>query len=213
MNWDVTLSVFSKGGVSVWEDAASGKPVAYCWGSLNSHDSVMEVRPEYRGQGIGRMLAEFMIDSSLAMHDPLLEIQISPGSAESFWRGMGFLTYLDRGRCYGRRILELRQPLEAGIRRSVTVEFLPPSSMWATEKPTPLACHQLLGIEDLDGKIVLEKAASHFHPLDGADLVIDVQVDGRSRFKGKAKYPEAEAIGVRPCRSGFMIAEIFLASN
>ena len=70
MNWTITLNVFAEGKVSVWEDAASGQPVAYCWGGLNSHDSVLEVQPEYRGLGVGRAMATFMIENSIAERDP-----------------------------------------------------------------------------------------------------------------------------------------------
>lgn len=72
----------------IWEDATTSKPVAYCWGSLNSHDSVLEVHAEYRGTGVGRAVAEFMIANSLAKRDPLLEIHISPDTAEEFWQRM-----------------------------------------------------------------------------------------------------------------------------
>lgn len=206
MNWDVTMDVFNEGRVAVWEEAASGKPVAYCWGSLNSHSSVLEVQPEYRGLGIGRAMAEYMIESSLADRDPLLEIHISPESAEAFWQGMGFVTYIKRGRCYGRRILDLPQVAVTGTSRSVTVRFFPASAMWAN--PQALACHEIKGIEVTGGEIVLEHAVSQFDSPDDSDLVVEILVDGKSRYKDKAKYERAQAIGVVQCRRGFTIWRI-----
>lgn len=209
MNWNVTMKVFAEERVSVWEDLDSGQPVGYCWGSLNSHDSVLEVQPEYRGLGIGRAMAEFMLKNSITDRDPLLEIHIAPDSAESFWQGMGFETYWEHGNCYGRRILELRPLAVAGVRRSVTVVFLPESATW-DEMPglKALASHQREGTEVADGRIILDRAASHFHLPDGDDLAIDVLLDGQSLYRGKAKYSKAEAIGVKQCRRGFTICEI-----
>lgn len=209
MNWKITTKVFNEGGVSVWVDAASDKPAAYCWGSLSSHSSVLEVQPEYRGFGVGRAMVEFMIENSIAERDPLLEIHIAPDSAEPFWEAMGFKTYWQDGKCYGRRMLELQQPGVAGIRRSVTVLFLHESALYSErENQKALACHELEGTEVADGRIVLDAVASHFDLPNGYDLGIDVLVDGCSRYRGKAKHSGARAIGVTGCRAGFMIGEI-----
>lgn len=209
MNWNITLKMFKKGAVSVWEDGISNQPVAYCWGSLNSDSSILEVHPEYRGLGIGRAMANFMIEEAISANDPLLEIEIAPISAELFWQKMGFQTRWEGYRCIGRRVLELRQPLTDGISRSVTVEFLPENALWSTKSvPVALETHNVIGRETFDGKITLEKCVAHFYLPDGADLVIDVMVDGRSRYRGKAKYQDAKTIGVKECMSGFMIGEI-----
>lgn len=209
MNWNVTMKVFAKGKVSVWEDALSGRSVAYCWGSLNSHDSVLEVHPAYRRLGVGRAMAVFMIENSIAEGDPLLEIHISPDSAEPFWQEMGFQTYWDNGRCYGRRIVEMPQQAVVGVRRAVTVKFLPESATWSREPNSEaLASHHIEGTEVSDGRIILDRAAAHYDLPDGDDLAIEVLVDGRSRYRGKAKYSEANAIGLKRCRSGFMISEV-----
>lgn len=207
MNWHITKKVFEEGGVSVWEDAATGKPVAYCWGSLNSHDSVLEVQPEFRGTGVGRAMAEFMIENCLAKRDPLLEIHIAPDTAEEFWQRMGFEIHWDYDKCYGRRLLELPQPIVSGKRRSVTVTFLPDGAEWSANV-NPLELHQLVGTEVAGGNIVLEKTAAHFRLQNGDHLVIEVRVDGQSRYRGRAKREAAKAIGVVECKSGFMISEI-----
>lgn len=98
-NWGFTMQVFSKSGVVVFEDEASRKPVAYSWGSLNSHSSILEVQPGFRGRGVGRSMVDFLVERSVASREPLLEIQIAPKSSEPFWQGMGFNTYWKRGYC------------------------------------------------------------------------------------------------------------------
>lgn len=209
MNWHITMKVFKDDGVWIWVDAVSEKPVAYCWGSLNSEDSILEVQPEYRGSGIGRALVAFLIDRSTAERDPLLEIHIAPDSAEPFWQEMGFETYWREDNCYGRRILELPQAEVRGVRRIVTVAYFPDSVLWSKEpNPMALSLHEVEGHEVPDGRIILDKIAAEFNPGNGVDLVIDVRVDGNLRYRGKAKHQGAQSVGVIACRQGFMIGEI-----
>lgn len=207
-NWKITTRMFGKGRVLVWEDDSTCEPVAYCWGNLNSHDSILEVKPEYRGQGVGRAMAAFMLESSIAGNEPLLEIQIAPESSEQFWQAMGFHTYWEENSCYGRRILELRRDLPAGTRCKVVVTFLPESAAWSPDV-MPLAMHQLEGVEvPFEDKIVLNTTVAHFELPEGENLVVEVMVDGERRYHGKAKYEEAAAIGVQRCLNGFMISEV-----
>ncbi|RJF92666.1 hypothetical protein [Noviherbaspirillum saxi] len=207
-NWNLTMCIFHEGRVSVWEDEISRKPVAYCWGSLNSYDSILEVQREYRGQGVGRAMSDFMFESSIADSEPLLEIQIAPESSEPFWQAMGFETYWTGGFCYGRRMLELRRDVPTGVRRQVGVAFLPEQAAWMPDT-RPLIVHQLEGIEvQADNKIVLGTTVAHFDLPPGEDLVVEVTVCGQRRYRGKAKYEEAALIGVQRCRNGFMISEI-----
>lgn len=214
MNWKTTIKMFKEGAVSVWEDATIGQPVAYCWGALNSRDSVLEVHPNYRKTGIGRKMAEFMIEAAITAGDPLLEIEIAPESAENFWKRMRFQTYWQKNSCFGRRILQLEQPRADGIRRSVTVEFLPASASWSNDPAIKaLATHNIIGTETSEGKIILEKSVAHFDLEDGADLVMEVKVDGQSLYRGKAKHEGAKAIGVKGGRCGFMIREIIPVSE
>lgn len=207
-NWNITMDSFFKGEVSVWEDEASGKPVAYCWGTLNSHDSILEVQPEYRGQGVGRSMAAFMLEKSITSGEPLLEIQIAPESSEPFWKAMGFETHRERDLCYGRLALELRRDTPAGVTREVVVTFLPERAAWEPNAK-PLAVHQVVGMEiPGQGKIFLDATIAQFDPLHGGDLVVDVVVSGQCHYRGKAKYEDAAAIGVQRCRNGFKINEI-----
>jgi GNAT superfamily N-acetyltransferase len=207
-NWNITMEMFAEGQVSVWEDAASRKPVAYCWGSLNSHSSILEVQPEHRGRGVGRAMAVFMLENSVVNGEPLLEIQIAPEASEPFWQAMGFRTYWIEGYCYGRQILEFRREVPAGTPRMVVVSFLPGHAAW-TPDVEPLAVYRLEGTEVPDqNKIELPTTVAHFHPVGDSDLVVEVLVEGRSRYRGKAKYKDAAAIGVQRCKNGFMISEV-----
>lgn len=208
-NWKTTMLKFGEGQVFVWVDEANREPVAYCWGTLNSHDSILEVKPEYRGRGVGRAMAAFMLESSIADGEPLLEIQIAPESSEPFWQAIGFDTYWEDTSCYGRRILEIRSDLPSATQHTVVVAFLPASSAWSPDA-MPLAIHQLEGVDvPFEDKIVLNKTVAHFELSEGENLVIEVVVDGVRRYHGKAKYEGAAAIGVQRCFNGFMISEVW----
>jgi len=212
-NWNLTREKFSQGRVSVWEDEISHTPVAYCWGTLNSHDSILEVKPDYRGQGVGRALAEFLVERSVASAEPLLEIQIAPESSETFWQTMGFKTYWERDSCYGRRMLKLNRSVPPGTRCPVTVTFLPMEASWARDVE-PLTVYQLEGVEiPAEGKIALDTAVAHFDLPDGEDLVVEVAVRGVCLYRDKAKYRAATAVGIQRCENGFIINEVLTGEN
>lgn len=110
-------------------------------------------------------------------------------------------------------MLEFRNPTIAGLRRQVSVAFLPEQAAW-TQDIKPLAVHQLEGIEVLtEGKIVFDTKIAHFDLPNGDDLVIEVVVSGERRYRDKAKYKGAAAIGVQHCMNGFMIAEVLTGDS
>jgi GNAT superfamily N-acetyltransferase len=105
VNWKITLKVFQRDGMWVWEDGTTSEPVAYFWGSLTSTNSVLEVRPEFRRCGIGRAFMQFLIDEIKGPGEELLEIECAPPSSKAFWSAMGFEIMLDGRRLIGRRTI------------------------------------------------------------------------------------------------------------
>jgi hypothetical protein len=51
-----------------------------------------------------------------------------------------------------------------------------------------------------------------FYPTDDSDLTVYVEVDGKIIYFGKAKYEDAEAVGVVQCENGFSLERIFVPS-
>jgi hypothetical protein len=79
---------------------------------------------------------------------------------------------------------------------------------------TPLAVHSLEGIAvPADEKIVFDTTVAHFDLPHGDDLVVEVVVSGQRRYRDKAKYKDAAAIGVQRCRNGFMISEVLTGDS
>lgn len=194
----------------VWEDATTRMPVAYFWGSLHSHDSVLEIQPAYRRKGIGRAFVEHLMDMSREQGEPLLEIECAPETSKAFWTMMGFDVFEHGWTLYGpqligQQILRLPRELPEGSQIPVTVAFLPESAAYDDSTVTPLVQHALVGVAASSGKIALSERVAYFDFDDGKDLVIEIVVAGKRVYRSKAKYSEAKALGVAPCKRGFAV--------
>ena len=95
MNWKLTKKVFEKKGMWIWEDGNTRDPVAYFWGRLSSTDSILEVAPHRRGEGIGRAFVSYLITRQRRITQPLLEVYCAPESSAEFWKAMGFELFYD----------------------------------------------------------------------------------------------------------------------
>jgi len=212
INWDLTKKVYARDGMLVWEDAITQEPVAYFWGSLNSTDSILEVHPSRRGEGIGRAVVEYLLEKARTARELLLEIEAAPASSEAFWTSMGFEFPQDQvGQRIGRQILRMPQQLPEGPHVQVKVSFFHESVLYGKEQPhTPLAEYLLIGAHDGDGSIVLNETVACFSLGNGRDLVVWLEVDGRTIYFEKAKYSEGEKLGITRCDNGFSISEVAL---
>jgi hypothetical protein len=210
VNWKLTKKVYQEKGMLVWEDSTKKMPVAYFWGSLHSHDSVLEIHPAYRRKGIGRAFVEHLMDMSREQGEPLLEIECAPETSKEFWTAMGFDVREHGWSMYGpqligQQILRLPRELPEGPQTPVTVAFLPESAAYGDSIVTPLVKHELVGALAPSGGIALNERVAYFDLDDGKDLVIEIVVAGKRVYRGKAKYQEAKAIGVALCKRGFAV--------
>ena len=210
VNWGLTKRVYKEQGMLVWEDGTSQEPVAYCWGTLNSTNSILEIQPEMKRKGIGRAFVEHLLEQSRANGEPLLEIEAAPPSSEAFWVSMGFVFAGDaEGRRIGRRILRLPQLLPDGPRVQVKVSFCNEAALYADAQRHPLlAEYVLVGAPDASGALVLSEKVACFDLVAGKDLVVRVEVDERTVYFDKAKYPEGKLLGITRCENGFSISAI-----
>ncbi|MFZ6681946.1 GNAT family N-acetyltransferase [Undibacterium sp. Tian12W] len=144
----------------------SDLPLAYCWGTLNSHSSVLEVQPGYRGRGIGREMVAFMLMVSVKNRNPLLEIQCAPETSAVFWESMGFTTYTICYKVYGRRVLDMPRQLPDGDPISVKISFFP-SYFSGVPGEEPLAVQNLLAVEIPGTKrLMLSRIVAHYYQPD-----------------------------------------------
>ncbi|MFO0836561.1 MAG: GNAT family N-acetyltransferase [Phycisphaerales bacterium] len=69
---------------------SGGKVGAFLVGSLSGDLSIMEVRPELRGFGLGRMLVEYYLDQIEEAGGLGATVECEPSSSIPFWKQLGF---------------------------------------------------------------------------------------------------------------------------
>lgn len=212
VNWRTTLDVYEKRGMFVYEHPATGEAVAYFWGSLNSTNSLLEVRHDMRGTGIGNLMVDALIESSMNAGEPLLLIECATVSSATFWERMGFVTENDRHRLYAKRILHLPRQIPPNTTPvDVTVRFLPTEADYQRIDLPALAEYRPVAGRDADGTIWLGERLAGFLPgpySNMGDLVAEVIVDGKQAYLGKARHEEAEELGFERCMNGHAIERI-----
>ena len=214
-NWNMLERAHQDGDLLVYIDGQSGQPVAFQLNKL-IHPGILQVRKAYRRKGIGRKMVERCFSLNGKRNECCLYIQCEPSSSIPFWESMGFalINNTRDGHNYAYRIIEKNLSLpEKGMDSRVVIRFFPESRKWKPNK-IPFAIHEPKARLGQDNIIYLEKRVA-FHTETQTDtferdIVIGIEVEGKQRYLDKAKYPEAQAIGVRHCTNGFYIDQIQL---
>ena len=209
-SWRRTLRNYERGRLLVWEDEQTRLPVAYCWGSLNnSEDCIMEVAPAWRRRGIGRALAERLIEQSMMADELLLEVECATDVSAPFWAALGFSVedwspYANSERI-ARRALAPVQALPDGPRVAVAVRFVRYDGRRG-ESADALALWSGHGAKAPDGSVVLPLKIACFELGEGQSVAVEITIDGCLVHFGKAKH--ATAYGVRHCENGYWIGTV-----
>ena len=206
-NWIQIKNSHKKGNLIVYVDGESKQPVAYQFGGL-VHPGILEVRCDMRGKGIGSRLVRHRIAQARKHDQPFLVIQCEPSSSIPFWKRMGFtLNANESGKNLAYRILEKKHRLPLnGTRVKVVVRFFQEYRKW-DEWISLCSVTMPDAVQTPDGVIHLDERVLFFcelHP-DSSDPFIEVDVANQIRFRGKAKYREAKALGVKRCDHGFFL--------
>lgn len=187
-NSRLTQSEHDDGTLLVYVDSVTKKAVAYQWGAL-LQPGILEVKADYRGQGIGKKLAEFCLNQARKNGDYVLRIQCEPKSSIPFWQKMGFQLNGDpQNNAY--MFLTQSDGLPTGC-SSVPVRFelFKEEKNW---KPTidPLEVVAVKGALLPGGNLVLSERV--FLLSNGErtsmDAVLRVVIDDKEVYLDKAKY-------------------------
>jgi N-acetylglutamate synthase-like GNAT family acetyltransferase len=210
-NWNLTFEAHSEGELLVYVDPASGVAVAYQWGGL-VQPGILQVRNDMRHRGIGRALVARRIKEARRKNTPLLFIQCTPESSIPFWRRMGFTLLQRKGDTYGYRVLSrhFKDPTDA-VDLSVTIRFYPEEKKWrpdvaAISETSPAATITKDGTVHLADRVLFhERIYEHVR-----DVVVEIVINGKCVYCDKAKYPNAEELGVARCLNGYYLDRITL---
>lgn len=216
-NWRLTQKVHAKEkSVRVFVEGTTGEPVAYFWGSLNTSDSILDVRPSHRGRGVGRLVVDHLIEESRSLREPLLHITCSPESSEHFWNKMGFTTEHAGGSIWASRVIEIPNKLpEAGKQRDITVRFFDDAGAYG-DAPA-LSEYAVRGLEDEFGTIHLPRILACYEPRGSSALHVEIAMRRPDELlilhKSKCRNQAAVTLGVEDCLNGYCVAQIRLGSN
>jgi len=200
-NWNLVLRNFERDPSTVHVLLVDGAAAGFIWAT-----DILEVRPDLRGKGYGRVLAEFMMERVRERGDCVVEIEVAPESALPFWRAMGFTPDPDRkgpgDGIYTYKRLIRTTTLGAGPRVPFKVAFYPRQRDW-DETVAPFAVFDGLGEQLDDGSIRLPERAYGFDPgtETSPDFVVRIERAGECVFLDKVKRPAACAHGLQ-CDDG-----------
>lgn len=173
-----------------------GKAVAFQLGAL-VQPGIMEVRPDCRGRGYGRMLAERRLKEAWEKDLCLLHIECTPITSRPFWERMGFtVDPLSGNDAF--MVLSKRVDLDSSLPQvQVKISFFPERALYNHPRPAPLSVWQPDAVRLDDGTIELgQRVVGYKRPLAPGDLVVEIVVNGKVIFFDKAKRDRAYELGL-----------------
>ena len=162
--------------------------------------SISVVRPDLRGQGYGRALAEWTIADALKSDVCALEIQCQPGTSIPFWRAMGFTIekegeFVEFTGSDAFLVLSRELALPSGSPSDVIIEFYEDGSSQRGQGHA-LSSHRPEAVRGSTGRIALAHRVVGYHPGNrSTDLNVRILVDGKQVVFDRAKY--RDDIGLR----------------
>lgn len=208
-NWDSAKRWWREGHTKMFILVADNEAVGFLVGT-----DILEIKPNRRGMGYGRVLAEHLVKNARDEGRSVIEIEIAPSSAKPFWQRMGFTLMENRpsngGGTFAYKILPKTFALSGGERVAYAISYFTQSEAYS-EKPKPFARFVGLGERLSDGGIQLPERAFCFNPQDNqhVDYFVKIEIQGGVVHFNKAKYQESNAFGVeRDAGHGFFIERI-----
>jgi hypothetical protein len=162
--------------------------------------AIQETRPDRRGEGHGRMLAQWGIDRARNSDIVVIEGECSPSTSLGFWKTMGFREMRPR---YGHnpwvyQLLPKQLPVPAGESVEVVIRVFDQDRLYSDDGLIASE-HRPLAARDRDGVIHLAERVIIYVPdlPMGHDVSLEIVVNGERLFFDKAKRSEATALGVQ----------------
>ena len=186
----------------------SGEPIGFLVLGRQGID-ITEVRPEFRGNGYGRLLAEHGIARCKSRGLVLLTGECSPETSVPFWQKLGFDVEPVRTAPRAMLVVKSSNKLTSDRSMKVGVSFFPASRTY-DKSVDPLAVFSCQGAFDPERGAMLEEriVGSHNWASISPDCVAQLVVDGRTLFEDKLKRPEASTVGFASDPAGTYYIEL-----
>jgi GNAT superfamily N-acetyltransferase len=176
----------------------AGEIVAFSMGKPGEI-AIQETRPDRRGEGHGRMLAQWSIDRASEADIVVIEVECSPSTSLSFWKTMGFRE-MPPPHGYNPWVylpLSKSLPVPAGEPVEVLIRVFDQDHLYSDDVPVASE-HRPAATRDQSGVIHLAERIVIYVPdlPRGHEVSLEIVVNDVRLFFDKAKRPEAEALGV-----------------
>ena len=192
-NWSIIEKGFGAGHLFVL--GAQGDVLGFVLDAPYGPD-ILEVRPDARGAGRGRQLAQAAIATAFERGISVIEIDCAPDTSIPFWQKMGFTVVYGRagngGGVYAFKVLERQFKLAADAQTSFGISFYSESS-WHGPSAKPFRSYAGAAAPLARGVLQLpERAICYTSDIRNlCDCVVCIVVEGRTVFEGRVKYAEA----------------------
>lgn len=189
-NWDAVKSSWREGHTPLDVLVKDGAAIGFLFGT-----DIVEIHPEYRGQGLGVLLSNHMLQRSSDRGYCVLEIEIAPHTAEPFWLRQGFALFEDeiqfRNGLHAFKIIPRAFSLGTGPRVSVQIMFHDETE--AYNGGEPFSTFDGEGECLADGSIQLPERVHGFSPLlqVNTNNHIRIVIDGNEVYFGRSRYGQA----------------------
>ncbi|GEM_PF-4031783 len=212
-NWDSVVEEWREGLSKIHCLVVNCRVVGFLDGT-----DILEIHPDNRGLGYGRILSDFMLQLAWEQGRSVVKIEIARLSAKPFWKQMGFTVVEDRGGCgdgkFAYKILDRTFDLGDGDRVRYAVSYFNKEARYS-QNPKPFLEFAGVGERLSDGRIQLPERAYCFNPIDGqhVDYFVKILVDGEVIHFHRAKCDESELCGVRRDAGGDFYIECINPSH